>query len=105
MKCNELLNKVLTNGDRLPLLVKFIPKVSVIPTSTVACECGFSKLNVIKKNFRSSMTAQSLNYLMLISLNWQSVEEFNPSKAVDHWYFSAKSMRRHLHGHKKKCNK
>jgi hypothetical protein len=41
-------------------------------------------MSVIKNNFRSSMTAQSLNDLMLISLDGPSVEEFNPSKAVDH---------------------
>jgi hypothetical protein len=39
-------------------------------------------MNVIKNNFRSSLTAQSLKDLMLISLNGPSVEEFNPSPLV-----------------------
>jgi hypothetical protein len=38
MKFNELLNKVLTNGDRSPVLGRLISIVSVILASTVAYE-------------------------------------------------------------------
>jgi hypothetical protein len=99
MKFNELLNKALTNGDSYSLLGKLMSIASVILASTVACEREFRKMNVIENSFMSSITAQSLNDLMLISLNGPSVEEFNPSKALDHWCFSAKGMR-HLHGQK-----
>jgi hypothetical protein len=50
------------------------------------------------------MTAHSLNDLLVISLNGPSLEEFNPSEIVDHWYFSAKTST-NLHEHKRKGDK
>jgi hypothetical protein len=84
MKFNELLNKVLTSGDRSPVLGRLISIVSVILASTVAYERGFSKMSVVMNHFSSSMTAQSLNDLILISLNGPSMKEVNPSKAMNH---------------------
>jgi hypothetical protein len=57
----KVLGKGMKFNDRLSLLGKFISIVSVIPASTVACERGFSKTNVIKNNFRSSVAAQWRN--------------------------------------------
>jgi hypothetical protein len=41
-------------------------------------------MNVVMNHFSSSMTAQSLNDLILIILNGPSVKEVNPSKAMNH---------------------
>jgi hypothetical protein len=57
----KVLGKGMKCNDRFSLLGKFISIVSVIPASTVACEWGLGKTNVIKNNFRSAVAAQWRN--------------------------------------------
>ena len=72
--------------------------VSVLPTSTVCREKDFSLMKIIKNKFRSSMENESLNDLMMINMNGPTLKDFNPSNAVDLWYFNSKTNR-HVHGH------
>jgi hypothetical protein len=46
------------------------------------------------------MQEEALCDLMMWNMNGPSVKEFDPTKAVNQWYFSSKTTR-HVHGHKR----
>jgi hypothetical protein len=46
------------------------------------------------------MQEEALCDLMMCNMNGPSVKEFDPTKAVNQWYFSSKTTR-HVHGHKR----
>ena len=47
----------------------------VIPSSTVSCERGFSKQNLIKEMKRNRLNIEHLDDLMRVSLNGPHIEE------------------------------
>jgi hypothetical protein len=48
IKLSDLLNNVLSNSNRFPVLVKLLSIISVLLVSTASCERGFSEINLIK---------------------------------------------------------
>jgi hypothetical protein len=55
-KLNELFGLPLANDERFPILGKAVlHSVCVLPVPTVCCERGFSQMNLVKSNFRSSL--------------------------------------------------
>lgn len=90
---HDLFDKAISMNDRFPLLSKLITIIAVLPTSTASCERGFSIMNLLKNKFRSSLQTDSLNHLMMINMNGPSLEDFNPQKSVEHWYFQTKGYR------------
>ena len=50
-------------------------------------------MNLIKDKFRSSLETESLNHLMTVKLNGPSLAQFDPTEAIDRWYFSSKTTR------------
>jgi hypothetical protein len=57
-------------------------------------------MNPVKNKLRSSMQEEALCDLMMCNMNGPSVKEFDPTKAVNQWYFSSKTTR-HVHGHRR----
>ncbi|MCO5601984.1 hypothetical protein L7F22_056111 [Adiantum nelumboides] len=55
--------------ESFPNLMKMWQALLVIPVSTAACECGFSKQNRIKDDERSILTLNTLEMLMFLSLS------------------------------------
>lgn len=104
LKLSELLDRVLYSNERFPLLSKLLSIVAVLPVSTASCERGFSTMNFVKNKYRTSMEIDSLNDLLMISLNGPPLAEFNPTQAVDRWFFKSKTPR-HINGHKKPCKR
>lgn len=96
----DLLGKAMSHGERFPVLLKLLKIASVLPVSTASCERGFSQMNLIKNKFRSCLETESLDDLMMVNLNGPPLPQFKPTKAIDKWYFSAKTTR-HVQGHKR----
>eukprot|EP00063_Salmo_salar_P012906 XP_013987741.1 PREDICTED: zinc finger protein 862-like [Salmo salar] len=57
----------------------------MLPISATQCEQGFSEQNRIKNSTRSCLGFSTTEDLMRISLEEPSVEEFDPTPAVDRW--------------------
>ncbi|KAJ8410071.1 hypothetical protein AAFF_G00211120 [Aldrovandia affinis] len=55
------------------------------------CERGFSGQNCIKNSTRSCLGVSTTEDLMRISLEGPSVEEFDPTPAVDRWLTSKRA--------------
>ena len=60
-----------------PPLMSLWQAILVIPTSTVVCECGFSKQNWVKSERRTRLNLDTLDTLMRVDLNGFVVEFMN----------------------------
>ena len=60
----------------------------------VNLERGFSCVKRIKSNLRSTLTTETLDVLVRISLDGRSLEEFDPMPAVKHWWEAGERSRR-----------
>ncbi|KAJ8299937.1 hypothetical protein KUTeg_021456 [Tegillarca granosa] len=74
--------KQICSYPSLGLLAK---RLLVLPVSTVDCERGSSKQNLIKTDLRNSIKPASLDNLMRISIERPPCSEFNYDKAYDVW--------------------
>lgn len=69
-----------------------------VSPSTSACERGFSAMNRIKNPLRCSISTETMNNLMRISIDGVESGKFDPSTAIEHWLLSTKGTR-HVEGH------
>ncbi|KAG1675355.1 Protein flightless-1 [Nymphon striatum] len=67
--------------------------------SILACERGFSAMNGLKTQYRTSLNQNSLSHLMRVKVDGPSVKDFNPTDSLVTWINSGKSTK-HLKGHK-----
>ncbi|RGB22843.1 hypothetical protein C1646_748391 [Rhizophagus diaphanus] len=56
-----------------------------IPFSSVDCERGFSKQNLIKTDLRNSLNNETLHYWMMIGLEETDLSEFDFTRALQIW--------------------
>ncbi len=70
-------NLALKHSDVYPAAAEAAGRLLVAPVSTVDCERGFSKQNVVKTCLRNSMSLSTLNHLMRISIDGPSLKSFN----------------------------
>ena len=68
-----------------PNMTKLLAISRVLPVSSVKCERGFSKQNLIKTRLRCSLTIESLQRLMRISINGPRLEDFDPLPIFRMW--------------------
>ena len=68
-----------------PNMTKLLAISRVLPVSSVECERGFSKQNLIKTRLRCSLTIESLERLMRISINGPRLEDFDPLPIFRMW--------------------
>jgi hypothetical protein len=68
-----------------PNFSKLLHIAVIIPLSTADCERGFSKLKLIKTDRRNRLSAQTLEALMLISIEGPDPSSFDFSAAVRSW--------------------
>lgn len=66
-------------------IVRLQSIVNTLPVSSADCERGFSLMNVICSDLRSTLTVQHISNLMLISLVGPPVVRFNPDPYVKIW--------------------
>ncbi|KAJ8893357.1 hypothetical protein PR048_005948 [Dryococelus australis] len=67
LSSTDLLGKTMSNGDRLPVLLKLLKVASVLPVSTANCERGFRQMNLVKNKLRSSLETESLDDHMKVT--------------------------------------
>jgi len=58
---------------------------SVLPLTSVECERGFSRQNVIKTKLRSRLNAESLDHLLRVSLEGPELADFSHTSAYAIW--------------------
>ena len=83
---------------------KFMALIEIMMTismSTAVVERGFSHMNIVKSSTRTLLGNDTLNNLLEIKLNGESIKEFNPDEAIIHWLDTGSKMR-HINGHKSK---
>uniref|UniRef100_U9U7Y7 C17orf113 probable zinc finger domain-containing protein n=1 Tax=Rhizophagus irregularis (strain DAOM 181602 / DAOM 197198 / MUCL 43194) TaxID=747089 RepID=U9U7Y7_RHIID len=56
-----------------------------IPFSSVDCERGFSKQNLIKTDLRNSLNNETLHYWMMVGLEETDLSEFDFTRALQIW--------------------
>ncbi len=86
------------NGNDMDCMLILLKLMMTISSSTCACERGFSCMNMQKTNTKISMSNDTLNDIIVISVNGPSITEFDAIQAVDNWIASGK--RRLETGHK-----
>ncbi|KAH7439027.1 hypothetical protein KP509_04G041600 [Ceratopteris richardii] len=78
--------------DLYPGMMQLWQICLVIPASTAACERGFSRHNYIKSISRSSLALDTLNALMLLSIDARGIAMIDWDDAFDIW-MSSKNRR------------
>ncbi|KAH7295154.1 hypothetical protein KP509_27G035000 [Ceratopteris richardii] len=68
-----------------PNLMKLWQVILIIPTSTDACERGFSKQNLIKSDRRSRLTVNTLDHLMRVSTIGPNIDEVDSNCVFELW--------------------
>jgi hypothetical protein len=59
--------------------------IKTIPCSTAECERGFSVMNLIATDTRSSLTTKHISNLMFLNINGPPIETFNPTSYTKTW--------------------
>ncbi|XP_071116792.1 zinc finger protein 862-like [Haliotis cracherodii] len=78
--------------EQFPNVVKLMEIGRILPVSSVECERGFSKQNLIKTRLRCSLTTETLDRLMRISICGPRLKDFDPRPTLRRW-----KGRRHRH--------
>ena len=71
--------------DGFPHLMKLWQATLVIPCSTVSCERGFSKQNLIKEMKRNRLNIEHLDDLMRVSLNGPQIDQMQWDRVYEIW--------------------
>ncbi len=85
-KLELLLPKLFENYfETFPNILKLLSIIYSIPFSSVECERGFSKQNLIKTDLRNNLNNETLNLLMMIGLDDVDLLEFDFSHTLEIW--------------------
>ena len=71
--------------DKCPSVVALIDMVLSLPASSAEAERGFSLMKIIKTDWRSRLTDDSVSDLMTIKFDSPDVKDFDPQPAIDVW--------------------
>ena len=85
-------------------MTKLLAISRILPVSSVECERGFSKQNLIKTRLRCSLSVEMLDKLMRISINGPALPEFDPLQIFRAWR-TRMSAGRHIFKNTKGQNK
>lgn len=101
LSIQNILKRLKENPTRYEVLRPVYEAVACVAVSTASCERGFSYVNRIKTKQRLSLSTETLRDLLQLAVNGPPPEMYDPSAAIDKWYFSAPG-KRHVNGHKRK---
>ncbi|XP_060571778.1 E3 SUMO-protein ligase KIAA1586-like isoform X2 [Ruditapes philippinarum] len=82
---NDVANLALRKKDVYPVASEAAERLLLAPVSTVDCERGFSKQNLIKTCLRSRLSVKSLDRLMRITVEGPEIGQFPFDKAFKKW--------------------
>ena len=71
--------------EQFPQTLKLITLALTLPVSSVECERGFSKQNLIKTKIRAKLKTENVLTLMKMSLDNPKIEKFNFHRAFVVW--------------------
>ncbi|CAG8762580.1 19790_t:CDS:2 [Gigaspora margarita] len=77
-----------------PNIIKLLEIIYSIPFSSVECERGFSKQNLIKTSHRNRINNDTLHLFLSISLVDKNINEFDFEKALNIWSTMVQTSRR-----------
>jgi hypothetical protein len=95
---NDVCQVALKHGEVYPIVSQLAVKLLVVPVSSVDCERGFSRQNLIKTKLRNRLSTVALGHQMMIALEGPESTDFAFSKAFRKW--AGKKQRRVCHVHK-----
>lgn len=81
----DVANLAIRKKDVYPAAGEAAERFLLAPISTVDCERGFSKQNLIKTCLRSRMSIKSLDRLMRITIEGPDIRQFPFDKAFKKW--------------------
>ncbi|MES9884373.1 MAG: hAT transposon family protein [Sedimenticola sp.] len=84
--------------DHLKNILPLVKIMLTISPTTAECERGFSKMNQIKTDSRTSLKQSTVSSLMRINLDGMSLEDYKPTQSIVHWLNAGKGTR-HTSGH------
>ncbi|XP_066272600.1 zinc finger protein 862-like [Branchiostoma lanceolatum] len=90
----RLLNGLVGRPDQFRNMQVLVEIYMVFPMNSACCERGFSSVNRIKSDWRSSLSNQMLNYLLQISVHGPDPTEYNAEAAVAKWWLGGLRARR-----------
>ena len=76
-----------------PILL-IIDLLSALPPTSVPCEQSFSQLKSIKTSWRSKLSGSTLDNLMLVKMEAESIRTFDPEPQVESWEIAHITKRR-----------
>ncbi|CAB5381951.1 unnamed protein product [Rhizophagus irregularis] len=76
--------------NTFPNIIKLLGIIYSIPFSSVDCERGFSKQNLIKTDLRNSLNNETLHYWMMVGLEETNLSEFDFTRALQIWNSACK---------------
>ena len=83
-----------TAADRFKNILMLIETVLVLPISSAICERGFSAVKRIKSDWRSNLKTETMNNLLLVSIEGPSLDDYNAERAVHAWWTGGQRERR-----------
>ena len=81
-------------GKELPNVLMLVDLILSLPASTAECERGFNVMKQIKSDWRSTLSTEAINDLMIVLLLSPDIKDFDPQKAIDLWATSGFRQRR-----------
>ena len=71
--------------EQFPQMLKLLTIALTVPVSSVDCERGFSKQNLIKTKIRAKLKTENVSTLMKTSVNIPEMEKFDFHKTFVIW--------------------
>ena len=71
--------------EQVPQMLKLLTLALTVPISSVDCERGFSKQNLIKTKIQAKLKTENVSTLMKMSVDTPQIEEFDFHKAFVVW--------------------
>ena len=71
--------------EEFPNILQLMDLVLTLPATNTACERGFSHMKLIKTDRRSTISEEMISDNILIKLQSESIEHFDPMPAIIQW--------------------
>ena len=75
-------------------ILSLIDLLLTIPVATAECERGFSRMKIIKNDYRTCLRSTVLTNIMRIQLDSPSLSAFDPLEAIHLWHKDSEKHRR-----------
>ena len=77
-------------------ILGLIDLILSLPASTAECERGFSRMKLTKTEYRNKLKATTMSDLLMIQMNSDPIETYDPTQAIDDWITCGQRKRKVL---------